>query len=163
MLESIATTLKHNHQALIFHNRRGTAPTTLCENCGWNALCLVVLCRSPSTPIALRLIVISAACANACRPRALSVARRTYFIKVSGPSLSIKNYPNSSLLLVSHGLMVILTTIILSISTIKHYTTARLTLSSVRKSSPKASTSLAAYGRRRASRCWPGATRLPIE
>ena len=39
MLESIATTLKHNHQALIFHNRRGTAPTTLCENCGWNALC----------------------------------------------------------------------------------------------------------------------------
>ncbi len=39
MLEAMKTTLEHNHQVLIFHNRRGTAPTTLCENCGWNALC----------------------------------------------------------------------------------------------------------------------------
>ncbi len=39
MINEIATTLKHEHQVLIFHNRRGTAPTTLCENCGWNALC----------------------------------------------------------------------------------------------------------------------------
>jgi len=26
-------------QALVFHNRRGSAPTTLCENCGWQAGC----------------------------------------------------------------------------------------------------------------------------
>lgn len=39
MLSAITITLKHEHQVLIFHNRRGTAPTTLCENCGWNALC----------------------------------------------------------------------------------------------------------------------------
>ncbi|MBP7760724.1 primosomal protein N' [Candidatus Saccharibacteria bacterium] len=39
MLAAINATLEHKHQVLIFHNRRGTAPTTLCENCGWNALC----------------------------------------------------------------------------------------------------------------------------
>ena len=39
MISAITTTLKHEHQVLLFHNRRGTAPTTLCENCGWNALC----------------------------------------------------------------------------------------------------------------------------
>lgn len=39
MINAINTTLDHNHQVLIFHNRRGTAPTTLCESCGWNALC----------------------------------------------------------------------------------------------------------------------------
>lgn len=39
MLSAIDTTLKHKHQVLLFHNRRGTAPSTLCENCGWNALC----------------------------------------------------------------------------------------------------------------------------
>ena len=27
------------HQALIFHNRRGTASTTLCQSCGWQAGC----------------------------------------------------------------------------------------------------------------------------
>ena len=26
-------------QVLLFHNRRGSAPTTLCENCGWQAGC----------------------------------------------------------------------------------------------------------------------------
>lgn len=26
-------------QVLVFHNRRGSAPTTLCENCGWQAGC----------------------------------------------------------------------------------------------------------------------------
>lgn len=39
MIAAITTTLKHKHQVLLFHNRRGTAPSTLCENCGWNALC----------------------------------------------------------------------------------------------------------------------------
>ena len=39
MITAINTTLKHEHQVLLFHNRRGTAPTTLCENCGWSALC----------------------------------------------------------------------------------------------------------------------------
>lgn len=27
------------NQALIFHNKRGSASTTLCENCGWSATC----------------------------------------------------------------------------------------------------------------------------
>ncbi len=39
LLESIDQTLARGQQALIFHNRRGSAPTTLCENCGWHALC----------------------------------------------------------------------------------------------------------------------------
>lgn len=39
ILDAIKTTLQHKHQSLIFHNRRGTTPTTLCENCGWSALC----------------------------------------------------------------------------------------------------------------------------
>lgn len=39
MLSQITKTLNEGHQVLLFHNRRGTAPTTLCENCGWNALC----------------------------------------------------------------------------------------------------------------------------
>ncbi len=41
--DTLLTTLRgalHDHQqALIFHNRRGTAPTTLCSECGWSALC----------------------------------------------------------------------------------------------------------------------------
>lgn len=28
-----------NKQSLIFHNRRGSASTTLCEQCGWSAIC----------------------------------------------------------------------------------------------------------------------------
>jgi primosomal protein N' (replication factor Y) (superfamily II helicase) len=39
MLRAIQTTLDAGHQVLIFHNRRGTAPTTLCEDCGWSAMC----------------------------------------------------------------------------------------------------------------------------
>lgn len=39
LLTQLQTALAHGHQALIFHNRRGSASTTLCENCGWTALC----------------------------------------------------------------------------------------------------------------------------
>ncbi len=39
LLSSIAKTLKNGHQSLIFHNRRGSASVTLCEQCGWNAGC----------------------------------------------------------------------------------------------------------------------------
>lgn len=39
LLSAIETTHSHKHQVLLFHNRRGTAPSTLCENCGWQALC----------------------------------------------------------------------------------------------------------------------------
>ncbi len=39
LLENIAKNLSEHHQTLIFHNRRGSATLTLCENCGWQALC----------------------------------------------------------------------------------------------------------------------------
>lgn len=39
LLESIEDSLKNKTQTLIFHNRRGSAPLTLCEHCGWQALC----------------------------------------------------------------------------------------------------------------------------
>lgn len=39
LLEETRHTLGEGNQVLIFHNRRGSASTTLCENCGWSALC----------------------------------------------------------------------------------------------------------------------------
>ncbi|RWZ78540.1 MAG: primosomal protein N' [Candidatus Microsaccharimonas sossegonensis] len=39
LIESIEKNLINGKQTLIFHNRRGSAATTLCENCGWTALC----------------------------------------------------------------------------------------------------------------------------
>ncbi|MCL1929695.1 primosomal protein N' [Candidatus Saccharibacteria bacterium] len=39
LLKKITDTLKAKHQVLIFHNRRGSASSTLCENCGWSATC----------------------------------------------------------------------------------------------------------------------------
>jgi primosomal protein N' (replication factor Y) len=39
LLEQLAATVSAGHQALLFHNRRGSAPITLCENCGWSAAC----------------------------------------------------------------------------------------------------------------------------
>jgi primosomal protein N' (replication factor Y) len=39
LLAQIEQTLQEGNQALIFHNRRGSASTTLCENCGWSAIC----------------------------------------------------------------------------------------------------------------------------
>lgn len=39
LLDSIEHSIAQGKQALIFHNRRGSASTTLCENCGWAALC----------------------------------------------------------------------------------------------------------------------------
>ncbi|MEK7621244.1 MAG: primosomal protein N' [Patescibacteria group bacterium] len=39
LIEVIEETLKNKQQVLLFHNRRGSASTTLCENCGWNAIC----------------------------------------------------------------------------------------------------------------------------
>ena len=39
LLTQLSETLGAGHQALIFHNRRGSAPITLCENCGWSAAC----------------------------------------------------------------------------------------------------------------------------
>ena len=39
LLTEIQKNIQDNHQTLIFHNRRGSAPLTLCENCGWQALC----------------------------------------------------------------------------------------------------------------------------
>lgn len=39
LLEKMTATLVAGHQSLIFHNRRGSAPMTLCENCGWSAAC----------------------------------------------------------------------------------------------------------------------------
>lgn len=39
LLAAIQKNLDRKHQTLIFHNRRGSSPLTLCENCGWQALC----------------------------------------------------------------------------------------------------------------------------
>lgn len=39
LLAQLEKTFASGQQALIFHNRRGSANTTLCENCGWQAGC----------------------------------------------------------------------------------------------------------------------------
>ncbi|MBR5419314.1 primosomal protein N' [Candidatus Saccharibacteria bacterium] len=39
LIESIQHSLDAGEQSLIFHNRRGTAPMTICDQCGWQALC----------------------------------------------------------------------------------------------------------------------------
>lgn len=39
LLKQVESTLKDGKQVLIFHNRRGSASITLCEECGWSALC----------------------------------------------------------------------------------------------------------------------------
>lgn len=39
LIASIEKNLANKKQTLIFHNRRGSAATTLCENCGWTAVC----------------------------------------------------------------------------------------------------------------------------
>ena len=40
LLQNIEQNLNNGHQTLLFHNRRGSAPLTLCEHCGWQAVCL---------------------------------------------------------------------------------------------------------------------------
>lgn len=39
LIKTIASGIENGHQALVFHNRRGSASTTLCESCGWAAMC----------------------------------------------------------------------------------------------------------------------------
>lgn len=39
LLTNLEATFAADHQALIFHNRRGSASITLCDNCGWQAGC----------------------------------------------------------------------------------------------------------------------------
>lgn len=39
LISKLEKTFAAGNQALIFHNRRGSASTTLCENCGWTASC----------------------------------------------------------------------------------------------------------------------------
>jgi primosomal protein N' (replication factor Y) len=39
LIAQLTETLESGKQSLIFHNRRGSASTTLCENCGWTAEC----------------------------------------------------------------------------------------------------------------------------
>lgn len=39
MISRLTETINAGHQALMFHNRRGTAPITLCEHCGWSPAC----------------------------------------------------------------------------------------------------------------------------
>ncbi len=39
LITQLEQTFSTGKQALIFHNRRGSASTTLCENCGWQATC----------------------------------------------------------------------------------------------------------------------------
>lgn len=39
LLEAMAKQLSQKRQVLLFHNRRGTASSALCEKCGWHAAC----------------------------------------------------------------------------------------------------------------------------
>lgn len=39
LFTALTKALENHQQSLIFHNRRGSASTTLCENCGWSAIC----------------------------------------------------------------------------------------------------------------------------
>ena len=39
LLKQITNNIEQKNQTLIFHNRRGSANTTLCTNCGWSADC----------------------------------------------------------------------------------------------------------------------------
>ena len=39
LLKAIANNLKNGRQSLIFHNRRGSSPLTICEDCGNELLC----------------------------------------------------------------------------------------------------------------------------
>ncbi len=47
LLKAISKNLKQKKQTLIFHNRRGSAPLTICENCGEELMCPV--CYLPMT------------------------------------------------------------------------------------------------------------------
>ncbi len=39
LIERVEESMANGHQTLLFHNRRGTAPTTMCDHCGWVAEC----------------------------------------------------------------------------------------------------------------------------
>ena len=39
LLKTIKNNLDSGAQTMIYHNRRGSAPLTICEKCGWQALC----------------------------------------------------------------------------------------------------------------------------
>jgi primosomal protein N' (replication factor Y) len=39
LIAAITNSIEAGNQVLIFHNRRGSASTTLCESCGWSSLC----------------------------------------------------------------------------------------------------------------------------
>lgn len=39
LIKSIQSSLDNKTQSMIFHNRRGSAPLTVCNHCGWQALC----------------------------------------------------------------------------------------------------------------------------
>ena len=39
LIDMIEKDLKNNKQVLIYHNRRGSASTSLCKSCGWMAVC----------------------------------------------------------------------------------------------------------------------------
>ena len=47
LVSQIEQTLAEGNQTLIFHNRRGSATTTLCDNCAWTATC--THCFTPLT------------------------------------------------------------------------------------------------------------------
>ncbi len=39
LIASIKESITAGTQSMLFHNRRGTAPMTICDKCGWQALC----------------------------------------------------------------------------------------------------------------------------
>jgi primosomal protein N' (replication factor Y) len=63
LLNELHKTFESGNQALIFHNRRGSSSTTLCENCGWSAICL--RCFIPYTLHADKHVLLCHICGSA--------------------------------------------------------------------------------------------------
>ncbi len=65
LLEAIERNLDTKHQTLIFHNRRGSSPLTICENCGEELLC--PNCFLPLTLHADTYELVCHTCGHSCK------------------------------------------------------------------------------------------------
>jgi primosomal protein N' (replication factor Y) len=91
LLTSIQNSINTKTQSMIFHNRRGSAPLTVCSHCGWQALCQ--RCLLPLTSISTILLssVTLAALKIPSPPAVPLVATPTSSTKDSVPNSSKTN------------------------------------------------------------------------